>query len=646
MKSLVNYLAELLSVLLEDVEQLHGNLSGLGRDRSRLLSIMERREIGFFLTVLPSYAKHIDRCVADGRLTPSNLPHLRPRKKGGKIPRLFGGLVERLFHENGGLRDDFDSEVYRSLRQLLLVCKKVDYDCAQRARYETAREWFEIEHNIQPDTSGWSYDDPDFSTCPTLTESFGQYTESACTGLPQLPLETKSVAVDAVPREILDTVQRVADRIVSQFGSPFMGELCPKPGPGAVSERVKDKFSFTHWPRKLDTVFPFEANGSPSLDFHDGWYPDSSEPPSRLLAVPKTYSGPRLIAAEPLAHQYMQQAIFRFLDQRILKGSLRQTIRLRDQTRNQDWALASSSTRRHATIDLSSASDRISCRLIESIFRSNQDLLYAFHAVRTRWVVNEVDKRLPRFHKLRKFSTQGSALTFPVQSIVFSILCIGTLLFRERLPVTGPNIRWASREIRVYGDDLVVPTHITAMLTALLSVLGLKVNPSKSFSSGNFRESCGMDAFDGTDVSPVYIRKPSMEFQPSAVISCIDTSNSFHRKGYWRTAQYVLDNLGIPLRDLAIIGVGSGAFGLISFCGYRPKGSPRWNSDLQKEERLVLTPQAKSKVLMAEGGSHLLQYFVEKPDPLTLWKSGTRVRPSTRLVRRWVATERLREILS
>jgi len=60
----------------------------------------------------------------------------------------------------------------------------------------------------------------------------------------------------------------------------------------------------------------------------------------------------------------------------------------------------------------------------------------------------------------------------------------------------------------VYGDDIIVPTSVVDELVKLLGFLGFEVNTEKSFSDPDlrFRESCGLDAYNGVDVTPVYVR--------------------------------------------------------------------------------------------------------------------------------------------
>jgi hypothetical protein len=55
-------------------------------------------------------------------------------------------------------------------------------------------------------------------------------------------------------------------------------------------------------------------------------------------------------------------------------------------------------------------------------------------------------------------------------------------------------------------------------VTDALSSVGLVVNHDKSFVHGHFRESCGMDAFRGVQVTPIRFRKPLPTVRPNVIV--------------------------------------------------------------------------------------------------------------------------------
>jgi len=76
-------------------------------------------------------------------------------------------------------------------------------------------------------------------------------------------------------------------------------------------------------------------------------------------------------------------------------------------------------------------------------------------------------------------------------------------------------------------------------ISTKLKAFAFKVNAHKSFWNGKFRESCGMDAFDGVDVTPVYIRRklPADRADSHGVASLVSLANQFYLKGLWGTCK-------------------------------------------------------------------------------------------------------------
>jgi hypothetical protein len=91
----------------------------------------------------------------------------------------------------------------------------------------------------------------------------------------------------------------------------------------------------------------------------------------------------------------------------------------------------------------------------------------------------------------------GNGFTFELESLLFYAIAKATAYF------TG-----TSGTISVYGDDIIIPSQMYHDLTFVLKILGFSVNPDKSFSEGPFRESCGGHFYNGTRVTPFYIRGP------------------------------------------------------------------------------------------------------------------------------------------
>ena len=653
MKSYCSYLQGLYQAMFSDIaEQIPSLRRDCERDVSRLLSLIESRGLPFLMIDLPEMGKHFDMCLSRKHLTPSNIPGFGVFKKERPIPRLFKGLILRVFDQFGVLRPDSDIVAIRLLRQLFLAAKKVKVSCDDSRTWEHVHEFFETDRNVRLPSLSWDEDDINVGAARDLHCWDHNRTDDA----PLLSLcdFRSDNGEESLPRpceESFDAVQRTADIVFSTIGRFEPSEWVAKHGPGAVSDQrhTQFKYDFPSWPEKLAKVFPLEefgfANFSDWAAFASGQGSyglySPNEFPSKLVAVPKTLKGPRLIASEPVSHQWCQQMIKEFLSVRLMRTPISSSIHFRDQSENQDFAKRASHTQSHVTIDLSSASDRLSCWLVERIFRANSSLLKALHASRTRWVVNTIDRKSPKFSRIRKFACMGSACTFPVQSYVFAIIAIGCLLHSRGIPVSIKTIREASREVRVFGDDIIVPKDCWALLQGMLGNLGLKINPKKTYDSGNFRESCGLDAFDGHDVTPTYsITYPEVS-RPESIASCVETSNNFIMKGLVRSAHYVKSRVRSTGKlAIANVPIGSGAFGWFDI--YNEGNTHlqrRWNALLHRIEYRVDIPRGKSVRCLPNSDSLLLQYFTvahRSPTFLEGERLGVVGRSANSISRRWV----------
>ncbi|UJQ85394.1 MAG: putative replicase protein [Alehxovirus faecivicinum] len=651
MKSYVSFLQGLYQAMFSDIVLYLPSLRrDCERDASRLLSLVDTRGLSYLMIDLPAAGKHFDKCLSAERLTPFCMPGFRAYRRGVAVPRLFKGLLLRVFDDVGMLRVNPDVMAIRYLRQLFYAAKKVKVPCDDSRTWEHVHEFFAIDREI--DSASLNWEDDRLRLADLRDLHFGDPR-----GLGPAPLfpdftQGKRESLSNA-RGIMEAVQRTADIISSCLGVFNPLEWRTKHGPGAVADQrhTQFKYDFPTWPAKLENVFPMAdfgfANFSSWAEFSRSGESQSGfspfEFPSRLIAVPKTLKGPRLIASEPVSHQWCQQSIKDYLTTRIAKTPISKSIHFRDQTENQVFAKRASHTQSHVTVDLSSASDRLSCWVVERLFRRLPSLVEALHASRTRWVVNTIDRKSPQYHKLRKFACMGSACTFPVQSYAFTTMAVASILYSRGLNITISNIRRISREVRVFGDDIIIPEDGWEVLQGVLSHLGLEVNQSKTFASGRFRESCGFDAWDGQDVTPTYTMTYPEVSRPESVISSVATHNNMISHGYYRAADYIKTRVMKVRRfRFPFVPTGSGLFGWYDdFSAQNSHLRRKWDPALQKLVYLVDSPSAKSIRLPVERDSALLQYFTEAQSPPLRndERIGRMLRPTVSIRRRWVSIE-------
>lgn len=638
----------LLSALFEDCALAYPRLrKQFKRGEQRLLRQVESRGLAVLTVELPDLGKHFDMCLSKDQFTLPKLPNSGLLRGGHSSQGLFPGLMDLIFDESGLARMDHDPTAVSLVRQVLYCCKKLRLVCEPSKVFNTIKEFYHDDPRLPVPSHWWDDDngpnphhrpDPIGSTCEvTLFE----------------PQRDYSVSADYANGDTVGTIrtlQQVADRVAASFGefNPF--ESHAKHGPGAVSDSFGlSKFEFPKWTARLDTVFPLSAFafinegdcGEEDLecDKHWGDLPQRDHSPSdfrgrgvvssdylssKLICVPKTQKGPRLIASEPICNQYCQQAVADFLTTRMEKSLIGKSVTIHDQNPSRKLALESSKTGSHITVDLSNASDRLSCWVVERLFRSNFSLLQAFHAVRTPVLSNDIDKKQPPLIHLRKFAPMGAAVTFPVQSIVFAMLSLTAVLVTKGWAVTSKNIRRASRLIQVYGDDIIVPASSGQVLFFLLEHLWLKISKTKTFTEGNFRESCGMDAYQGYDVTPAYILEPFDQSRPSSVSSVLEASNNFFTKGLWKAAEYLQRT--IPhrwLNMLPVVRYGEVGMGLRSYSGNQTSHlRRRWNADYQRYDHKVAILRTRSATRRPSEYNALFQWFSDEPSPLVKWVPG------------------------
>lgn len=627
MKSQLGVLLHVTRGLCEDVQASYPALKGLDSDFGRLSLYCQTRGLSLFTMDLPHLDTLLCAGLETGRLSLEG-PLSKRVSKRIQVPRLFSGLWLRVFDGDACLKHEVDVTAVAFLRQLFRLGKNIEVECSFDRVQATVGEYHDIERQLRAPTHRWDLDDVYFgkdwdsyhlSDCCFQTSSRNQGSLFS-----SQKEEEERFRQDWLNRSLLDRVQQVADLIMSEFqlydpvalseqweseglGTGF------KHGPGAVSEKLKnwEKSEFPSWPDKLQRFFPFELVGKTAGS--DKERPSRHEVAGRLICVPKTAKSPRLIASEPVAHMYVQQHIWRFCREELSRIFGTDFIDFSKQSRSADLVLSASLTRDLATVDLSSASDRLSCWTVERLFRRNPTLLTALHAARTRYLRDDVSK-VQNFLPLKKFASQGSATNFPIQSICYLIIAIGACIDGR---VTWQKIRNLRHQVRVYGDDIIIPKTGYVRLVAVMESLQLKVNKAKSYVNGHFRESCGTDGFMGCCVTPVSPKTLAGD-SPASRRSVVDTTNNLFLKGYWHASDRLRDTLPPHLqRGLRIVATGDAGFaGLSSFSGSDESHLiKRWNSRLHRYEVRAWSLSDRAHKRERQGYSALLDFMSRKHDP-------------------------------
>lgn len=631
-KSLVHSLEGYIPAVFKDIAWTYGNTSDWERDRNRSLHELAIRGERFLTIDLPTIRKHFERCLEEGQYVVGDIYLGRLVSNKIKVPAFLRNLYLQVFHKDGKLRDDPSEHAIADIRQLCEGLGKLKNPCKPGVIDEEVKTFLKIEKETRRPSLNWTGDEL-YNSCTEVRKySFRDLRLRKDTLQLSLTEQELSIHRSNLTLFEMDTLQAVCDIISTQFGDLHHEESTelPQHGNGRVSNLAKDqsKFSFGNWPAKLDHVFNYDryavANFSAAGYRDSSWSYLNKEEPSKLIAVPKTMSGPRLIASEPNYHQWTQQLVRNQLEARVKRTSLAFCISFGDQEPNRRLALAASSSRLQTTVDLKSASDRLSCWTVERVFRSNLSILDRLHATRTRMMTNRVTKTHFDTIVLKKCFTQGSACTFPVQTIVYSMMAIAATLITKGKRPTASNIARYAPLVRVFGDDIIVETTVLPKLQDILEANGLMVNLSKTFHKGAFRESCGLDAYQGVEVTPARIKRLSCNPSHEVAVSMLESSNNLFKRGMWHTASWLMSHLrgfdftvskikDLQMRYFEDPGYQTHDFaGYSSFCG--SKGShlkKRWNPRLQREEVKSHVLISKSTVIPTQSAHDLTQFLFQ-----------------------------------
>jgi hypothetical protein len=633
---------ELLISYLTDVKRLNPDVKGLDRDIITIKYRFENEGYGFLTKALPSLDDALVRGISSGWFTcPVGFKKIR----GGTIPCIFQGMFCEIFDPwTGLLKEDPDFVVLKALHGVLQFFKKtmVSPENEELLHQKAVSEFYQCD-------------------------------------------ERASQVV--IPDRLDHHIDRVCRYILHPLKQKETEYVTCKHGPGAVKEGFRSNQKWQDLERVItdDTDLPDWLGYSNYLvarlperlgrsSNRDLWresdfsrrVPGSKEDPcpvqeetfperkprlasAKLISVLKNSTSRRTITIEPMLNQFIQQGMKSVLRSAIDRcGVLRNCIALTHQEYNQKLALEGSRYDNWATLDLKSASDSMSITLVKLVFRQFPEFYQRMIDCRSPTVEEATKPTLT----LGKFAGMGNALTFPVQSVCFAVVCIAAILDEQGLSPTHWNVRRASRCLRVYGDDIIVHTKYAHQVVNWLQGVGLTVNTKKSFLTGNFKESCGVEAFRGVDITPLYLRdRPDQQIarSPSVIADFVALSNHMWLEGLYTTSTC--------LRELVENAIGS-RLPLVS----KNSGSLGWHTHLDAVEphkwcnrthqfltrTFALVPIKRQDRLdgyaallkcfhmpreeYKEGSCHMPDILVWDKDHL----SKTVIRYKTRLTRRWV----------
>lgn len=625
----MNSLTELLLEVLEE----SGNFCGVdtSQDRKTILARVENEGDSFLTITLPSFTKDLQKALDRGVVDQSLFVSFK-RARGLVIPAFLQGFMSLIFDPlNGRIRyaaSDFDFMddtmrvnplAIQAVSQITSFAGKIERECSPKRVDAAYLRYITNESHVR---------DFDSRRTATMLQEFRTMSHWVFGSL------FRAMSLDITG-----------------------GEIHPHHGPGSVADKLRGnaKWNQRSWPDRLEEVFPFGRYA------FSGWrhYLDSTESgrdvpgteiPVNVITVPKTLKTPRIIAVEPTSMQYMQQALEACFVDNLSSTRVESIVGYSSQEPNQFLARMGSLSSNHpewdekfggsATLDLSDASDLVSNQLVREMVKDFPALLEGLDATRSR----KADVHGHGVIRLAKFASMGSAMCFPIEAAVFTVIVFMAL--HEVYPNVHPSKLVESFDglVRIYGDDIIVPKDAAQCAADKLEAFGLKVNRDKSFWNGYFRESCGKDYYDGFDVTIVRIRHdlpaPHMsasEFAES-VMATSAMRNNFYERGWFSVVEWLDIRLLDALKGVyPYVGPFSSAIGRISHAGHQ---TDKWDDKLQRPMVKAFVDSSRSPASKLDGPGALMKVLsaqsgLPNPDAKHLERAG---RPSSlRIKKRWVS---------
>nr|UJQ85397.1 MAG: hypothetical protein 3 [Leviviridae sp.] len=635
-------------------------------DVKTVMARVEAQGESFLTITLPQFDKGLTRSLELGCIDYSLFTGFRRR---GGLPVFLRGFLSQIFDSHGVLLDEPNIDCIRAVRQLTLNFGKIER-LSKPARVARAmRQYVELEEELKEiDISSLEEFLPRFRKTSTLLwgDVFAQV-ENKLEGTQHLGYEWLE---DESPSEVRIRREQASDPMDNILGLPalFNGyrkkpeefqvgrekyslpsfgvgswdfkrdelfvpisdpyALVPRHGPGATADGLRGnaKFDVSSWPERLERVFPYGDYALPSWRFYDQldrvqFLEPGAEVPVKVTPVPKTDKTPRIIAEEPTAVQYAQQALCHEIIDGLEHGAElppsnggkdsalgRFFVGFEDQESNRILALEGSLYGEVATLDLSEASDRVLNEHVLLLFERFPRLSEAIQATRS------TKARVPGHGviPLSKFSSMGSALCFPVEAMVFTTIVLMAISYERSTPMDRAFIYSMRGQVRVYGDDIIVPVDCVHRVIQFLEAYGLKVNRDKSFWNGKFRESCGGDFYDGEWVTPIRLRQelPRSLADVKGVVGLVAYRNLLYWGGYWKTASYLDEKLNRLLKGRwPIVERTAAGLGRESVLSYESQWIDQGDHAPRVRGAIVSSRVPKSK---ASGTGALLKFFLKR----------------------------------
>lgn len=377
-----------------------------------------------------------------------------------------------------------------------LRAKIDDYDYSSTGVYR-----FKAHHQIQSFLKKYRFAKDVYSDSQLKENSYYDYF------IEQERVSSHSI-VGILPHMVLQEARKIAASILGEFRGEDIYPFCKF----GTNSNIGCPLSLAHIDLKLSTEGMFTGSSEISIWFRRhvfnkdailrktfsamrseiDWHGAKLRTDSLALKdVPKTWKTLRLITPLALLDLYYSNGIGGLVTEKLSNYGLRIS---NLQQKHRKLIQRMSIDKRHATADLSKASDSITCQIL------NRVLPRAWYVALKPILKHRLKFKDPRSNKAKEAYTasvlpMGNGATFPVETLVF--YCIIRAL---------GNLAKINGIYSVYGDDLIYPSRLHTYVVKVFPLLGLKLNLEKTYVDSNFRESCGADYYHGIDVRPFFLK--------------------------------------------------------------------------------------------------------------------------------------------
>lgn len=424
------------------------------KDRQTFLERGKSEGSSFVYVTLPKLGRAVDEGLVRGTF---DSPVGFALRKETRLPKFLNAVFKTVFSDQGVLLEDPNILSIFYLRQLLLLNSKLVKEPTKEDERKAAGAFLARQQSLRRVV---------------------------------LPKDNP----------VLWLAQAILGKVLARLD---LSDITPGHGPGVVHEGLEqdEKWDFTYWPSQANKVYPFHEYGVQSLEhlktrsdrvlFLDRF-------DTKICLVPKDFRGPRLISAEMSAMQYLQQGQMKRMMAYIDNHSvMRLSIRMRDQTLNQ-MAAKFAYDEQKATLDLSDASDLLSAPAVWYLLSKVPHVRRYLFRTRAHSAIFDGERI-----RITAFAPMGSATCFPVETLMFWAISMASIhlhRYGRRIPTTR-TMSELGTEVKVFGDDIVIPIDCLQTCVSALQSIGCKPNMSKTCWETPFRESCGTEWFAGSSIS-------------------------------------------------------------------------------------------------------------------------------------------------